>query len=415
MSSSTTTTASAEAEGAPAEFRRHWRALAGCTLAAAAGTVGLQAYTSGAFAAALSGAGAYTRTQLSVATLILSVTVALAAPVAGMVMDRLGATRVIAVAVLGEAAGFALLAAIPVSFPLFAGGMVLLALLGVGTTPPGFARVITARFDRGRGLALGIMISGLGLMAIGAPIWATGVIGWAGWRVGYLTVAALVLFLGGIGVALIRADGDANDNKGVAPTARAEGGDWSAIRRPVFWAVLAGFMAPALFSGGYLLHLIPVLEDRGFTGAQAARMQSLIGVAVLVGRLSSGAALDRFRPQEVAACAFLLSAAGCLGILAQSPLLVGAGALAIGLTIGAELDIMAYLISRAFGLASFGRLYGLGYGCMISAGGLSPVLISLVAGASGYRTALIVSAVGTAGGALILLLTRTDGKLPGKV
>src|SRR6202007_3323180 len=31
------------------EFKRHWRSLAGCTIAASVGTIGLNAYTSGAF------------------------------------------------------------------------------------------------------------------------------------------------------------------------------------------------------------------------------------------------------------------------------------------------------------------------------------------------------------------------------
>ena len=391
------------------EFKLHWRALLGCTLAAAVGTIGLQAYTSGAFAAALTAAGAYSRTQLSFATLILSITVAITVPFAGMAMDRFGAARVITLSLLGEAAAFAMLGFIPVDFRVLGATMLLLALLGVGTTPPGFARIITSRFEHGRGMALGVMISGLGVMAISAPVWATAVIGTFGWRSGYLTVSAIVLILGGLGVALIRSDHAGRATAG--PGAEATGGDWQALRRPIYWALLAGFIAPALFGGGYLLHLIPVLQDQGFPLAEAARVQSLIGVAVLVGRLTSGAALDRFRAQHVAAFAFTMSALGCLLLLADSAALAAAGALAIGLTIGAELDIMAYMISRAFGLPSFGRLYGLAYGCLITAGGISPVLISILADHGGYPTALVVSAFGVLSGALVLLVAGTGGRL----
>lgn len=398
-----------EAIGEAGEFRQHWRALAGCTMAAAIGTIGLQAYTSGAFTAALAGQGLYTRTELSVATLILSVTVAITAPLAGMAMDRFGALRIITFAVIGEAACFALLAVIPVSFALFAGVMLLMALLGVGTTPPGFARIVTARFDRSRGLALGIMISGLGLMAMSAPIWTTAVIAAGGWRVGYVTVAALVLVLGGAGILLIRSD---PQHGAMAAHAAATGGDWSALRRPLFWAMFIGFMLPALFGGGYLLHLISVLEDRGFATADAARVQGLIGVAVLAGRLGSGAALDRFQARHVAGVAFTLSALGCLALLSETPALIAVAALGIGLTIGAELDIMAYVISRTFGLPSFGRLYALAYGGLITAGGLSPVLIALVAEDSGYPTALVMSAIGIFAGAVILLMTGRPARAP---
>lgn len=389
------------------EFREHWRALLGCTIAATIGTIGFHAYTSGAFVPALGRDAGYTRDQLALATLILSATVAVCAPMAGALMDKYGAVRIITIAVVGEAAAFALLAIAPVGFPLYAGIIALLALLGVGTTPPGFARIVTARFDAGRGLALGCMISGLGLMAITGPIWATWVIERAGWRAGYGVMAGLVLLFGGIGVALIRSDRNHAATNATAATPQQVGdvaGDSSqALRRPLFWIMLAGFLAPALFGGGYLLHLISLLTERGVPLATAAQIQSLIGVAVLVGRLGSGWALDHFPATRVAAIAFAISAFGCALLLQSDPFWMGVAALAIGLTIGAELDIMAYFISRYFGLASFGRLYGLAYGCLIISAGASPVLISKLAGQGGYDMALIVSTVGTLAGAIILL------------
>jgi MFS family permease len=382
------------------EFGQHWRTLAGCTIAAAIGTIGLHAYTSGAFVHELTLAG-FTRDQLARATLFLSASVAVCAPIAGTLMDRFGPFRIVALAVCGEAIGFGLLSIAPADFSVYAACIVLLAILGVGTTPPGFARMVTARFDRVRGLALGIMISGLGLMAITGPIWATWVIGQLGWRGGYRVMAALVLLLGGTGLLLIRSDRGAEH---IQADVKSAGGDLSAFRRPLFWAMLVGFLAPAFFSGGYLLHLISLLRERGFTPAGAAQVQSLIGVAVLTGRLSSGAALDRFSAPYVAAFAFTISGLSCALLMQSNPLLMAAAAFGIGLTIGAELDIMAYCISRYFGLASFGKLYGLAYGCLVLSAGASPVMISRLADVGGYSAALIVSTVGTLAGAAILLM-----------
>ncbi|WP_325543007.1 MFS transporter [Sphingopyxis sp.] len=384
----------------PHEFHRHWRTLAGCTIAAAIGTIGLHAYTSGAFVHALTEDAGFTRDQMSLATLILSASVAICAPIAGVMMDRYGALRVVSVAVIGEALAFAILGLIPADFTFYAAGIFLLAILGVGTTPPAFARMVTTRFDRSRGLALGIMISGLGLMAITGPMWATWIIDQVGWRGGYFFMAGLVLLLGGIGVLLIRSEGEAHGES----AASLKTGDFSALRRPLFWMMLLGFLAPAFFSGGYLLHLIMLLRERGFSPSGAAQVQSLIGVAVLVGRLGSGWALDHFPAQIVAAVAFTISGLACLLLLGSDPSLVSLAALGIGLTIGAELDIMAYFISRYFGLESFGRLYALAYACLITSAGASPVLISWIAGAGGgYGPALIVSTVGTVAGAAILM------------
>jgi MFS family permease len=374
------------------------------------GTVGLHAYTSGAFFSALVEQAGYTRAQLSLATLLLSATMAITVPLVAMLMDRYGTLRIIILAVIGEAAGFMILGSTPQVFWSYAMGVVLLALLGVGTTPPGFARIVTRRFDRSRGLALGIMISGLAITAITAPSWATWVIAQGGWRAGYWTLAGLVLLFGLSGAWLIHSDDRRMDLtvhatiRGDAKRRESDGkGNWSALRRPLFWLLLAGFLAPGFFSGGYLLHMISLLKDRGFTAVEAAQVQGLMGFTILLGRLASGAALDRFRATHVAAIAFTISGLGCILLLTSSPLLVSIASLAIGLTIGAELDIMAYVISRYFGLDSFGRLYGLAYAGLIVASGSSPLMIALVADDYSYSTALVISSIGTVLGAVILL------------
>jgi len=394
------------------ELRTHWRALLGCALAASMGTIGLHAYTSGAFVSALVDQAGYTREQMSLATLFLSATVAVTVPIAALLMDRFGALKIITLAVLGEALGFVVLGSMPQVFGAYAGGLVLLAVLGVGTTPPGFARIVASRFDKSRGLALGLMISGLAITAITAPSWATWIVTEGGWRAGYWTLGALVLTFGLTGVWLIRSDDRhaARDTHAAVPP-RTGKGDWSALRQPLYWLLLVGFLAPGFFSGGYLLHLISLLKDRGFTPAEAAQIQGLMGFTIFIGRIASGAALDRFRAQYVAAVAFTISGLGCALLLTSNPLLVSLASLAIGLTIGAELDIMAYVIARYFGLENFGRLYGLAYGGLIMASGASPLMISLVASEGGYSRALIVSSIGTILGAVILLCIRSTRTL----
>jgi MFS family permease len=323
-------------------------------------------------------------------------------------MDRYGALKVVSFAIVGEAFAFFLIGVAPAQFSYYAAAIVTLAVLGTGTTPPGFARMVTARFDAARGLALGVMIGGLGLMAITGPLWATWLISAIGWRGGYMAISALVLLLGGIGVLLIRSEAGRDQVKAPEQAIGAalepeQAGSFAALKRPLFWLMLAGFLAPAFFCMGYGLHLISLLRERGLSAEAAAQVQSLIGVAILLGRLGSGAALDRFPPTIVAATAFTISGLGCALLLLPDPRLMAVAALAIGLTIGAELDLVAYFISRYFGLASFGRLYGVAYGGLITAGGASPVLIAFIAARGGYDNALIVSTIGTIAGAAILL------------
>ena len=376
------------------EFRSHWRALAGCAIAASVGAIGLNAYTNGAFVPELVARAGYSREQLSVATLLLSATVALAAPLAGQAIDRWGAARVIALSVLGEMLGFAFLGAAPARFGWYAGGMVTLALLGAGTTPPGYSRIVAARFDKHRGLALGLMVSGLGITAITAPMVMTRVIAMLGWRGGYFALSGLVLLLGGAGLWLIRQDPAPTVPRGPKEITAEARGDWSILRRPLYWFILLCFAAPSLFGGGYLLHLIAILRDRGFSPSQAAQVQALVGVSIVAGRCTSGLAMDRFFAPRVAAVAFAISAAGTAMLLSSSGPVLCVAALAVGLTIGAELDILAFTLSRYFGLDSFGRLYGLAYSAMVLAGGASPLLIARLAPANDYTHAIVISAIG---------------------
>lgn len=385
-------------EGA-AEFRAHWRALLGCTLAASVGVIGLNAYTSGAFVPELIAKAGYGREQLSTATLLLSLTVALVAPLMGQALDRWGPARVIALSVIGESCGFALLAVSPPGFGWYAGLLVVLALLGVGTTPPSYSRVVTACFDRRRGLALGLMIGGLGVTAVVAPIAMTTVIAAVGWRGGYGVLAAVVLVLGGTGLALIRRDGPSG---GPSAMPASVGGSWSGLRRPLYWLVLLCFAGPALCGGGFLFHMITILRDRGFTPGQAAQVQALIGLSIILGRLLSGLSMDRLFAPHVAAIAFAVSATGTALLLSTSGPLLCVAALGIGLTIGAELDILAYTLSRYFGVSSFGRLYSLAYSLMILAGGLSPLLIARLSGGDDYRPAILVCASGLASFAIVI-------------
>ena len=86
-------------------------------------------------------------------------------------------------------------------------------------------------------------------------------------------------------------------------------------------------------------------------------------------------------------------------------------ALALGCAIGAEADLIGILTARNFPLASYSRTYSAQYAAFTLAGGVSPLLVGLLAEATGgYRAPLILSA-----GMLILpiflfiLLARRTG------
>jgi predicted MFS family arabinose efflux permease len=112
-----------------------------------------------------------------------------------------------------------------------------------------------------------------------------------------------------------------------------------------------------------------MLSDRGASAQAAANATSIIGVAVVVGRTGSGYLLDRFFAPRVCAVLFGQSALGValLASGASGPLGVLAGFM-VGLALGAEVEVIAFLVSRYFGLRSFGLVYGVGFSSFVLAG-----------------------------------------------
>jgi predicted MFS family arabinose efflux permease len=99
------------------------------------------------------------------------------------------------------------------------------------------------------------------------------------------------------------------------------------------------------------------------------------GLAIIGGRMISGWCLDRVWGSWVAICFFALSMIG-LAILASGATGASAivGAALCGAGIGAEVDLMGFLMSRYFGMKAFGKIYGLMFFFFNIGTGLGPFL-----------------------------------------
>ena len=82
-----------------------------------------------------------------------------------------------------------------------------------------------------------------------------------------------------------------------------------------------------------------------------------------------------------------------------------AGAFLVGLGMGAEVDIIAFLMSRYFGLRSLGTTVGVAFAAFVIAGGLGPLAMGLAFDRTGsYRAPLAGFFVATL--AAFVLMTR---------
>lgn len=323
----------------------------------------IHVYSMGPFFEPLQQAFGWSRGQISLGLTVSSFVSAVFCIPLGMLVDRIGPRRIGLIGVLLMTGVFALLSTSTGSVPNWLLLWALLAIATVGVQATVWTSAVTSRFEKSRGMALAITLSGASLSAALFPLIATWLITHHGWRVGFAGLAgfwaALVL---PILLLFFRGARDRSAKGGTEPAARALIGLTLAegLRSIALYKLL---LAAGLFSFtavGTLVHFVPILTGAGVPRMEAAGIAGLIGIFSIFGRLGTGFLLDRFRAQHVGACVFLLPVIGLSLLLidAANPLYQTLAAASIGLTLGAEVDVIAYLAAKHFGLRNFGALYG---------------------------------------------------------
>jgi MFS family permease len=326
------------------------------------------------------------RAAVSFAFTVHNIIVAFCVPLIGWLIDHMGARRVI----LAGTTLYALILLLSTTVGAHIAYLYLLfATLGVvagSTSPVPYGTVISRWFDKRRGLALGLMAMGLGIGGVVMPLLAQHLIAAAGWRLAYASFGGAALIIAIPVVALFLKDtpeqrGLCRDGERFAPDseqdARVDGLTWNETWHDgMFWLLLGAFFLAGASVFACALHLSALLTDRGMTPASAALATSLIGAAVFVGRIGAGYLLDRVFAPRIAMLFFSCAALGIVLLLAGS---IGAvaliGAFLIGLGMGAEVDVIAYLMSRYFGLRSLGTAFGFGFGSFALSGAVGVFLM----------------------------------------
>ena len=339
------------------------------------------------------------RAAVSLAFTLKLVAAALCAAPIGWLTDRYGARRVI----LTSTGCFC---SILLASRLFSGSIaqfycfyVLLGFCVGGVGPIPYGSLVSRWFDRLRGLALGLTMLGIGLGAVIMPSLAQVLIARFGWKSAYSILGASALLICWPVVACVikespeglcllpdgasaRTDSIAAVGQGL--TAR------EAWRTGDFWLMAFAFTLVSASVQGCVVHMAPMLSDRKLGTPAAALGSSLIGAAVMIGRLGTGYLLDRTFAARLASILFAVAALGIALLWLGTRTAAFAGAFLVGLGLGAEVDLIPYLASRYFGLRDFGKVYSSLFAAFALAGALGP----LIMGAGFDRT-------GTYGGPLV--------------
>jgi MFS family permease len=147
------------------------------------------------------------------------------------------------------------------------------------------------------------------------------------------------------------------------------------LTTPLFYQLFATFLALTFCLYGLFSNFVPMLLDRGMDTIDAALAASTVGITIIVSRIAIGYLLDKFFAPRVAVICLVLSATGTalLAFGAVGPTAFLAAVL-FGFSVGAELDLLAYLITRYFGLSSFGMVYGILFATFLAGVSIGPVV-----------------------------------------
>ena len=130
-------------------------------------------------------------------------------------------------------------------------------------------------------------------------------------------------------------------------------------------------------------------------------------IAVIIGRVAGGFLLDHIWAPGVAAVILSLPALATF-MLAQgdiSFLTAAAAIMILGAAAGVEYDLMAYLVSRYFGILHYAAIYGFLYGFFAVGAGFGPYFFGRSFEITGsYDTILKIASVLFLVGAIPLLL-----------
>jgi predicted MFS family arabinose efflux permease len=297
----------------------------------------------------------------------------------GSAIARWGVRRPSIGFIAAFAACVAVVGLLPASLPLFYVLFALIGIFGAAATAMPYAVAVSGFFDRHRGLALGTVNTGAGVGAAIAPHFARYLMNHYDWRTGFFAVALVVA-----AVALPSLTFLVSDPPGVRrPIAGNEGVarrrlENQFLRDPRFWLIAFLILALSIATFGVMGSLVPFLKDHAITGDTVANVLSTAGVASWVGRLLTGYLLDRLFAPYLAAFVVALALLG-LALLygGQVGLPILAGAALVGATLGAEGDLVAFLVGRYFSLASFSRVIGTMWVMWAWGGGLGSFMASV--------------------------------------
>lgn len=398
------------------EFAANWRTLLASFVGITTGAWSIPVYIISPLVAPLQQEFGWSRSGIVACYGLLCAGAFVGSPIAGALADRIGVRPVVISSMLMLVICLGALSFIGPQIWQLQTLYFLIGFLGSGTGGVTHTRAIGACFVRGRGLAISIVLAGTGIGIFIAPYLVTFLTNGPGWRAVGGTIAAIVLLIGlpvvllnlkgGDATGLGRLDRDKRD--AVAGLSIGE-----AFRTTEFYLLVATAALYGLFIGSLLTNIVPILVDGGLTPLRAAAMASITGLSLMTGRVGIGFLLDVLPAALIGAAMFLIGAVGIWIYLSFGAVGAIAMTAALGLLMGAEVDLLSYLTIKYCGLRHYGLIFGIITGCSMVLQLATPLVSETVMGYGGYQAILSGASASFVAAALLFVVLALIKPKPG--
>lgn len=329
-----------------------------------------------------------------------------AAPVVGLLVDRVGSRRLMVGGVLTVALGFFLLSRVEELWAFYGAVIVIAIGMSAAAGPVGIVAV-TRWFRRRRGRALAFMTMGAGASGVMVLVLA-GLISAFDWRNALLIIAGLQLAVC-LPLALsvrdrpeemgLRPDGDLPDDAdGTMPAGFREPEGVTvreALRSAMFWRLALAVAFGNLGAIAIIVHQIPYFtETIGLSDGAAAAAVTGMTLISIPGRFGFGYAADFIDKRLVMAASYAVLALAVLSFAAiQEPWHVLLVLPLFGIGWGGLIPVRPALQAEVFGLRAFGAIQGLVFTVATFGALIGPVFAGwMYDQTESYRLAFVVLA-----------------------
>ncbi len=364
------------------EFKVGWRIALLAMLGVAANSNAMLLYAWGTLVLPLSQAQGWARADLQGAVSFMFLGSIVGSQIVGWLNLRFGFRPVTYMSLVSLTGVYLLMSRMGTSLVELYVLLFMTSVASMGTMHVTWTHLINLWYERNRGLALAIVLSGTGLAAIVVPTLVSGAISRWGWPSAFWVLACYpVGIVLPLAIIWMREPIEHFRERKLVNTVTVVGAAvsgmpfWPALRSARFWALN---LALSLVVGGVVAmvtNTVPMLRDKGLDAAQAAAVFGSFGVSLIAGRMVVGYLVDRLWAPGVAAVALTLPAIGCQ-VLAHTgtdqTAVLALGVMLVGIGAGAEFDIAAFLMARYFGLRDYGRLFGIHLGIITVASTSAP-------------------------------------------